>query len=126
MDAAYVDTSCLVAILFDEPGGKAVAARLSQFDEVFSSNLLEAELRAVCAHEQVAFPEELSASVGWVLPDRPLTHEIGVVLAAGYLRGADLWHLASALFLAGEAPAITFLTLDDRQKRVAAAVGFAT
>lgn len=126
MDAAYVDTSCLVAILFGEPGGKAAAARLSRFDEVLSSNLLEAELMAVCAREQVAFPEDLRAMVGWVLPNRPLTDEIRAVLEAGYVRGADLWHLASALFLAGDAAAITFLTLDDRQKSVAAAVGFVT
>ena len=126
MDVAYVDTSCLVAILFNEPGGKAAAARLARFDEVFSSNLLEAELMAVCAREQVAFPEDLRAVVGWVLPDRPLTDEIQAVLEAGWVRGAYLWHLASALFLAGDAAAITFLTLDERQKSVAAAVGFRT
>ena len=37
-----------------------------------------------------------------MLPDRPLTHECTKALTAGYLRGADLWHVACALYLAGE------------------------
>ena len=124
MHAAYVDTSYLVAILFDEPGGKAAATQLSKFDELFSSNLLEAELMAVALREKVELPEEWRASFSWVLPDRPLTEEIAVVLKAGYVRGADLWHLASALFVAGDAGSISFLTFDDRQAAVAEALGF--
>lgn len=124
MQAAYVDTSYLVAILFDEPGGRASAARLAKFDEVFSSNLLEAELMSFAAREKVDLPKAWRASVSWVLPDRPLTQELATVLGAGYVRGADLWHLATALFLAGDASAIAFLTLDDRQATVAQALGF--
>ncbi len=45
MRFAYVDTSCLVAIAFDEPGADKVAARLRRFERLFASNLLEAELR---------------------------------------------------------------------------------
>jgi len=48
---AYVDTSCLVAIAFEEPGADAVAARLLRFDRRFSSNLLEAELRSTLLRE---------------------------------------------------------------------------
>lgn len=123
--AAYVDTSCLVAILFDEPGGKAAATRLGRFDELFASNLLEAELMSVCARERAEFPSALTNSISWILPDRPLTAEISTVLAARYVRGADLWHLASALYLAEDASALAFMTLDDRQKDVARTLGFA-
>jgi hypothetical protein len=59
-----------------------------------------------------------------VLPDRPLGGEIGVVLSAGYLRGADLWHLASALYLAGNPRNLPFITLDERQEVVARKLGF--
>jgi hypothetical protein len=45
------------------------------------------------------------------------------ILAAGYLRGADLWHLACALYLADELVPPALLTLDVRQREVAAASG---
>lgn len=46
------------------------------------------------------------------------------VLAAGYVRGADLWHLAHALFLAGQQQLGAFVTLDQRQGQLAAQLGF--
>jgi hypothetical protein len=47
------------------------------------------------------------------------------VLRVGYRRGADSWHLATALYLAPDPVAISFLTLDEPQLRVARALGFA-
>ena len=48
-------------------------------------------------------------------------------LAHGYLRGADLWHVAGAMFLAGSARAeIAFLSRDVTQKRIARRLGFPT
>src|SRR5690606_9392750 len=46
---AYVDTSCLVALAFGEPGAGAVRTRLESYDRLYSANLLEAELRAAFA-----------------------------------------------------------------------------
>ena len=46
------------------------------------------------------------------------------MLSAGYLRGADLWHLASALYLAGNPRNLPFITLDERQEVVARKLGF--
>jgi len=40
------------------------------------------------------------------------------------LKGADLWHLACAVFLAANPRELVFLTLDQRQKTVAAKLGF--
>ena len=60
----------------------------------------------------------------WILPERPLTSELTTVLAAGYLRGADLWHVATALYVAQELGDIAFVTLDTRQRVVAEALGF--
>jgi uncharacterized protein with PIN domain len=125
LTTAYVDTSCLVAIALREPDWERVATALERFERLVSSNLLEAELRSALAREEVpqlAVP--LLEEVSWILPPRPLTREIQRVAREGYVRGADLWHLACALFLAGDAGQLTFATLDRRQSEVAMAVGF--
>lgn len=124
MNVAYVDTSCLVAIAFGERAGTALGRRLAGFDALVASNLVEAELRAAFAREGAAEAPALLASLGWILPDRPLREEIARVLQAGYVRGADCWHLATALYLAEEPEELTFMTLDTRQRDVAAALGF--
>lgn len=125
MTFGFVDTSCLVAVAFAEPGSEAVAERLEHMDHLFASDLLEAELGATLLREGVQGGDKLMAGLSWVLPDRPLTVEIGLVLAAGQLRGADAWHLACALYLSPEPRELAFLTLDGRQARVADALGFA-
>lgn len=56
-------------------------------------------------------------------PD-PLSDEIQTVLSAGYLRGADCWHVAVALSYA-PARDLTFLSLDRAQRAVAVKLGFA-
>jgi len=124
MKAAYVDTSCLVAIAFSEPGSKEVARTLRSYDELFSSNLLEAELRSALRREEIdGDPGDLLAMLSWVHPDRPLTGEMKTVLAVSYVRGADLWHLAVALSIA-PALGIDFLTLDMRQQAAGERLGF--
>jgi len=126
MRVAYVDSSFLVAIAFTETGSAALAQTLNEQDILISSNLLEAELRAALRRDNVtADPSELLSSIVWVHPDRALTPEIKTVLGAGYVRGADLWHLASALFVAPKRE-IAFLTLDVRQREISEELGFAT
>ena len=126
MRRAFVDTSCLVAIALGERGAAAVAARLKRFEELFASNLLEAELRATLTRERVAIDPDVLTWLDWVFPDRPLTQEISRVLAAGYLRGADAWHVACALHVSETPEDVTFLTLDRRQSAVARRLGFRT
>ncbi len=127
MRIAYVDTSCLVAIAFDEPGSRRLAARLKRFGRLFSSNLLEAELRSALIREKVENRgEALLSGIAWIFPSRPLTPEFDRLAVAGYLKGADMWHLANALFLAPDGKDLVFLTLDMRQKEVAATLGFET
>jgi predicted nucleic acid-binding protein len=121
---AYVDTSCLVAIAFGERGSVALERRLSVFDVLIASNLLEAELRAAFAREGIASDPEALQSISWILPDRPLSAEVARVLATGYLRGADCWHVATALYVVDEPAEIAFLTLDDKQAEVARKLGF--
>lgn len=119
-----MDTSCLVAIAFRERRAAALRRRLERYDELFASNLLEAELRAALQREGVTGEPELLRAVSWIVPDRPLGTEIRRVLAAGYVRGADCWHLANALYLAEDPKVLAFVTLDERQGAVAAALGF--
>ena len=124
MSVAYVDTSVLTAIAFDEPDAVAYARRLDEFTRLISSNLLEAELRVAFARENLLFRESAVAGIDWILPDRPLAPEFAAVLETGYLRGADLWHVAAALYVSPESGGLAFATLDARQSAVAAALGF--
>ena len=124
MSVAYVDTSVLMAIAFDEPGAAAYAQRLDEFARLISSNLLEAELRAAFARENLLFHESAVAGVEWILPDRTLAPEFATVLETGYLRGADLWHVATALYVSPQSRNLSFATLDARQSDIAAALGF--
>jgi len=87
---------------------------------------MEAEFRSVCRRDNRSLVGYLLNEVEWLSPPRALTPEIIRVLDAGYVRGADCWHLATALYLAPDPSELVFLTLDDRQREVATALGFAT
>lgn len=121
-----VDTSCLVAIAFGERGAASVLRRLEKLDYLVASNVLEGELCAAFAREATPFDDSMTAGMTWILPDRSLQPEIEQTIAAGYLRGADLWHVACALFLVNDPREIAFLTRDERQRSVAKALGFKT
>lgn len=123
--AVFVDTSALLGITFGEPGAAALAGRLRSAGQVFASPLLEAEFRSACQREGRVVAVGLLETLAWVAPSRPLHEEIARVLAAGHLRGADCWHLATALYLAPDPAELAFVTLDRRQGEVASAVGFA-
>ena len=125
MKIAYVDTSFLVAMAFDEPKGKRSAGRLKTFEHRLSANLLEAEFRSALAREGVAsHGAHFLSWLTWVYPNRPLAKEFNTVLALGQVEGADLWHLACALFVAPNPRELSFLTHDASQKKLAREVGF--
>ena len=125
MRAAFVDSSCLVAIALGERSTARLTATLEAFDVLLASGLLEAELRCALAREGVeADPRELLEPLSWVLPDRHLGAEIERVLAGGYIRGADVWHLACALYVEPAPRELVFLTLDRAQGEAAARLGF--
>ncbi len=123
MMVCYVDTSALASIAFGEPDALQVAERLGEFTRLISSNLLEAELRAAFLREGLPFRDTTIARIEWVLPTRPLAAELADVLGAGYLRGADLWHVAAALYSTPRAEDLFFATLDGRQRAVAETLG---
>jgi hypothetical protein len=122
---AYVDSSVLLTIALAQFGHDVLAERLAGFDKIYSSNLLEAEFTAALRREGAPDGGALTRRISWVLPDRALSQEIRTVMAGGYLRGADLWHLACALYLSPDPRELVFLTVDQQQAAIAAAVGFA-
>lgn len=124
MKVVYVDSSVIVAIAFAEPNAAELHERLREFPEVVASNLVEAELRSVCRRERREVSRIMLDQIKWISPARPLSTEIARVLEAGYVRGADCFHLASALFLAPDPTGFTFLTRDVRQREVAQTLGF--
>ena len=134
MKVACIDTSVVLALAFNEPSADWVADELQRNDVVLASNVLAAEVAAACVRERVEFDPQLLKSISWVLPDRPLEREIAHVASTGYVRGADLWHLATALFLRSDRvasteeplPRIAFVTLDTMQREAATRLGFIT
>ncbi len=124
MTTAYVDTSVIVAIAFQEPGSIQITRRLNECTRWISSNLLEAELRSTFAREKAYLDTSTLSGIDWILPDRSLSPEFAAALKAGYLRGADLWHIATALYVAPRPGDIAFITADQRQQDVAASLGF--
>ena len=124
MTDLFVDSSVIIAIAFNEPGASAAQRRLRAGNRVRATPLLEAEVLAACAREGRAVDDQLLGAIEWVQPDRSLGAEIARVLEAGYVRGADCWHLATALYGAPDPRGVVFLTLDTRQRAVAKAVGF--
>jgi len=103
-----------------------MARRIRGFDTLVAANLVEAEVRSALSREGVRPDRNPVAGLRWILPDRPLSAEIATVTAEGHVRGADLWHLACALFVTDTPGELTFLTLDERQRTVAKALGFKT
>ena len=101
MSAAYVDTSPLIAVAFGEEGAEAARRELEKHDRLLSSVLLEAELQAFFCREGIEYAPDLTSGITRVLPHRPLSAELVAALGHGYLRGADLPHVATALYAAG-------------------------
>lgn len=124
---AYVDASALLAVALQEPSAPLIIQRLETFDLLVSASLLDAETRSTFARYGMDIAGTLPYTIEWVYPDRPLTSEIVTAQRVGYLRGADLWHIAVAQYLdatiSGE---LVFITLDRRQRAVAAGLGLPT
>ena len=49
---------------------------------------------------------------------------MAAILRVGYLHGAGLWHVASALYVAQEPEEMWFVKLDERQRSVGKVTGF--
>ena len=101
-----------------------LATRIRGFTTISAHPLLDAEVRSACSRDGVPLPAAELATIDWVEVPRPLSEELDRVLTAGYLRGADCLHVATALYMSPDARELTFLTLDERQRSVAKKLGF--
>jgi len=130
MRVVYLDTSVLVSIFFEEGArDNAVFLKLlNKAEEVISSALLEAEFLSVLHREKANRDEglKLLKQVSLLNPDRSLQPELRRVFSMAYLRGADAFHLACALYLDPSAGEISFLSADDHQNSAAKKLKFKT
>lgn len=128
MKFAYVDSSVLVGMLFEEKNAPKWRRFLDEMDEVASSSLIEAELFSAAVREKIvlSLATNFLESVSLIHPDRPLREEYGKIFALGHVRGADAYHLACALFLDPTAKSLAFLTADIQQAEIAKRLGFDT
>lgn len=121
----YVDSSVLVSILFGEPSANHYSKILSKADDVMSHHLLMAEVLSTAARENISLNQITTSldSISLVYPDRSLLQETTRCLEAGYLRGADLLHVATACYLDPDGADIRFLSADIKQKNLAKKIG---
>lgn len=124
MTKIYVDSSVLVAILFNETGADFYRDQLNHA-ECISSYLMEAEVYASAAREKIAF-EEADALLKYihpVIPERSLRDEYKNIFSHGYCRGGDACHIATLLYIDSTQSEVPLLTMDERQAEVARSVG---
>ena len=124
MKAAYIDTSLLIGIRFQQfTSAKMRAVR--QY-ELYSSELLIAEVLAFGKRESIEqnLLTEALKGLSWVIPEVSISEECRRVIQCGYARGAGLWHLACACYLSPNPSELAFLTLDEQQRDLAARLGF--
>ncbi len=126
MPLAYVDSSALVAILFDEPTRDAYLRRFRMQTQLLSTSLTRAELCSAALREgkPLEAAERLLQRFEIFVPPDDLADECREALTHGFLRGADLWHVASAMRIAGKhRKRLIFCTGDLDQGRIARATG---
>jgi len=133
----YADASAILAWLLREPQGEDVAALLAGAANIVSSEIVMVEcdraLLRLLAERRLPEPikEELSARVAAaVMHWTQLAVTSTILLRARQpfanrpLRTLDAIHLASALEGRRAFPDLAILSLDDRMRRAARAIGF--
>ncbi|HWR46170.1 MAG TPA: type II toxin-antitoxin system VapC family toxin [Pseudonocardiaceae bacterium] len=120
----YIETSAAAKLLVEEPASSRLAAQLDkavdQGDALFSSMLLETELRRLAVRVELpqAAVTHLLERFDLVETDRSLYREAGL-LPGRHLRSIDALHLAAALRVGAD----VMVTYDHRQADAADAAG---
>ncbi|PWU18116.1 MAG: hypothetical protein C5B49_07695 [Bdellovibrio sp.] len=126
MKVAYIDSSVVVGLMFSEIETQSLEKRLMKFDELISSNLLEAEVMSAAVREGVPLEHavKLIKSVSLYYASSDLIEELRRVFKIDYIRGADAYHLACALALDPTAEELYFSSTDKKQMAIASSLGF--
>lgn len=127
MKIAYIDSSYFIAVIFGENNSTQYSKFISRFDNVVSSVLLEAEVLSTAKREQLPLQEveNLLSVVRFLHIEGSLRPYLRKVFECGYLRGADAFHVASALWCSeARTTDMHFLTLDKNQASIADILGF--
>lgn len=128
MNRAYVDSSAFLAAGLGEPAAARMALVMRSQETLFTSPLTVAEVASALRREgmPVDGAQRLLATARLWTPSTELARQCEEALDAGRLRGADLWHVVTAMDVAGAARReLLFITLDDAQRDVAGRLGFA-
>lgn len=112
--------------MFSETGSSRIEKTLHKYSRCLSHHLIEAELRSVGVREEISESEVVAyiAPLDLLYPTTEIRNSIRAVLQEGYLRGADLLHVAAAHSLSNTVGVtIAFLTLDKQQGAIASKLG---
>lgn len=131
----YWDASAILSVLFRDAHTRKALAVVRRRSLQLVSTLAYAEVIAVVRRlensrdlttaDATAARDALRGGPWRALllqPDRKLVDEVA---RAASLRGADLWHLATASTLAREVPELRVITFDDRLHAAAVSAGIA-
>jgi predicted nucleic acid-binding protein len=123
--AYYIDASAIAGLLMGEPSAQALLAKVDANSLRYSSPLLEAEVLSVAKRENIGFESvaEFLDRIVYV-QTQSLRTQLEEVLEVGYLREADAYHLATAVFLDSKRDNLVFVSLDQNQKKLAGRMGF--
>lgn len=124
----YLDTSAWIAWKFAQKGQEIFKKVSVGRDTIISSPLLVAEyfsfLKRIDGLEKARFQTELSF-IRFVYPADPLFEHYARYDHGTFLKGADLYHLTTAIWFAdGFAKELGFLSCDTSQRLAAKSVGF--
>lgn len=126
MQALYIDSSALMALLFKQSDHINIKKIMINANELISSNLIIAECFSACTREKFdkILCWEFLQEISMVIPESKLQLELEKVFHCGYLRGANAYHLACALYLDNNTQELGFLSRDQNQCLVAQQLGF--
>lgn len=120
----YIDSSVLLGMLFDDQETEFLKKMPAA--QTVSSHLLEAEVLSACFRDNIETHKAVSLlnEIDLITLDRSLVGEYNLIFQSGYLKGADAFHLACALFLDPTCKNLTFVTADKPQAIIAKKLGF--
>ena len=122
----YIDTSVIVCLLFKQLDYQKLQTAFVEAEELISSSLILAETQSACVREK--FPPQAGSpllnKISLVNPEHRMTVELAEIFKYGYLRGADAYHLACALYADNNTRELVFLSRDNKQQALAKKLGF--